>query len=228
VTRDRSTDDLVARLAGDLAPVRLIASLRRQLAAVAAIWAVSGAVVAAWLGIHPLSILARGGIAGALVFLLAIVGFAGVTLALAVRIPGRERLAIGAACGVALGITLALAMGIALAVGGAGGGAAAPWRACAARSMLFAVPPALLATALASRGAPWRPLVAGPGVAVGALALGALLVHLSCPSPSSWHWLVSHAFVPLAAGAPLGLLIAHVFDRLSRGSRLAPVSSQRE
>jgi len=77
-----------------------------------------------------------------------------------------------------------------------------------------------LAIGLALRAAPWRPRVAGLGLAIGATSLGALLVHLSCVSPSPWHWMIAHVLVPLSAAVPLGLLVASVFDRVGRRFRL--------
>lgn len=217
----RASEDLVARLAARLEPVRPVAALHRQVLAVAGVWAASAAAVAAWLGLHPLAVVARGGVSAGLCGALALVGFAGLTLGLASRIPGRERLALAAGGGVALGVGGALALGIFLPGALADAGPLALCMDCAGRSLLLAVPSGLLAAALALRGAPWRPHAAGLGVAVGAVSLGALLVHLSCPSPSAWHWLVAHALGPLAAGVPIGLLAAWALDRIGRRSRLA-------
>jgi len=220
VSGSRSTEELVARLAEDLEPVRPLPPLYRQVLAVAGIWAVSAALVAGWLGMHPLAVIGRGGISTTLTWVLALVGLAGVTLGLACRIPGRERLALAAAGGVALGVLVVTALGLGLPGSVTDAGSLAQCMDCAGRSLLLAVPSGLLAMGLALRGAPWRPGVAGLGLAVGATSLGALLVHLSCPSPSPWHWLVAHALVPLAAGAGIGLLVAWVFGRLGRRSRL--------
>jgi hypothetical protein len=221
VSTSRSTEDLVARLAERLEPVRPVAPLHRQVSGVAAIWAVSGAVVAAWLGLHPLAVLARGGISASLAGVLALVGLAGLTLGLACRIPGRERLVLAAAGGVALGVTVVLAIGLGLPGSIAEASPLAQCMDCVGRSVLFAVPSGLLATLLARRAAPWRPRLAGLALAIGALSLGALLVHLSCPSPSAWHWLVAHALLPLGSGVPLGLLVAWALRRLGQRSRLA-------
>jgi hypothetical protein len=221
VTASRSTEELLARLAEDLEPVRPLAPLHRQVLGVAAIWAVSAALVAAWLGLHPLGVLERGGVSATFAWVLALVGFAGLTLGLACRIPGRERLALAAAGGVAVGVVVVLAVALVLPGSIAEAGPLAQCVDCVGRSLALAVPSGLLAMVLAVRGAPWRARAAGLGLAIGAISLGALLVHLSCPSPSPWHWLVAHALVPLAAGVPLGLLAAWVLHRLGLRSRLA-------
>lgn len=217
----RTTEDLVARLAEDLEPVRPAAPLHRQVLAVAAIWVASAAIVAAWPGLHPLDVLERGRVSATLLGVLALVGFAGLTLGLACRIPGRERVALAAARGAAVGAGVALAGGLVLPGSIAEVRPFAQCFDCVGRSLLLAVPSGVLATFLAFRGAPWRPRAAGLGLAIGAVSLGALLVHLSCPSPSAWHWLIAHVFIPLSAGVLVGLLVAWVLQRLDGRSRLA-------
>lgn len=221
MTPRRSTEELVTRLADHLEPVRPVAPLQRQLLAVAAIFCVSSAGVAAWLGLHPLHVFGRGAISATFVGVLALVGFAGLTLGLARRIPGRERLALAASGAVALGVGVVFALGIFLPGSAREAGPLAQWMGCVGRSLLLAAPSGLLALGLALRGAPWRSRAAGLGLAIGAVSLGAFLVHLSCPSPSAWHWLIAHALVPLASGVPVGLLVAWLLDRRGRRSRLA-------
>jgi hypothetical protein len=212
----RSADDLVSELARDVEPVRALAPLHRQLLAVAGIWAASALAVAGWLGLHPLAALERGAASAAVAWALALVGFAGLTLGLGCRIPGRERLALGAAGGVALGGLAVVAVGLLLPGSIAEAGSLSQCAVCVGRSLLLAIPSGSLALVLALRAAPWRPRVAGLGLAVGGTALGALLVHWSCPSPSPWHGLVAHALLPLASGVPLGLLAAWALERLDR------------
>jgi hypothetical protein len=215
-----STEAFIARLADDLEPVRAVPSLYRQILAVTAIWAGSAAVVASWLGLHPLTVLERGGISTSLVGVLALVGFGGVTLGLACRIPGRERVALAAASGVVLGVVVASVVGLVLPGSLADAGPVAEGMACAERSLLLAIPSGLAAIFLALRGAPWRPRAAGLGLTIGATSLGALLVHLSCPSQSPWHWWLAHALVPLAVGPLIGFLVASVLRHLGLRSRL--------
>jgi hypothetical protein len=216
----RSTEEIVARLADDLAPVRPVASLGVQALAVAAAFAASAAIAAAWLGVHPLDALGRGVVSAALFGALAWIGAAGVALALAARVPGREHLARGGAIGTALGVATVLALTLTapltaaetLAQGGT---------PCFPRSLALAIPCGALAALFSARGAPWRPRAAGIGVGLGAVALGALLVHASCPSQSPVHWLTAHALLPLATGVAAGLLVAWFFARRARAERRA-------
>lgn len=219
MTPGRSSEDFIARLARDLEPVRPVAALRQQLLAVAAIWGASALVVAGWLGLHPLAVLGRDALSATLAVVLVGVGLAGVTLGLVCRIPGQERLALASAGAVAAGV--GIAAGIALVWPGVlADSGLAQSRVCIGRSLLLALPSGALALRLALRGAPWRAVWSGLGLSVGAVALGGLLVHLSCPSPSAWHWLFAHALAPLAAAVPAGLLAGWLLWRLSRPAQL--------
>jgi hypothetical protein len=173
--------------------VHAVAPLHRQILAITAIWAGSAAVVAVWPGLHPLAVLERGGISTTLVWALALVGFAGLTLGLACRIPGRERLALAAAGGAAVGVLVVSAIGLVLPGSAIDAGTFAQGMNC----------------------------VAGLGLTIGATSLGALLVHLSCPSPSPWHWWLAHALVPLVVGVLVGSIVAWVLRHLGLRSRLA-------
>ena len=205
---ERRTEQLVGRLAGGLAPVRPVAALHRQALAVGAAWAATAALAAAWLGVHPLDMMARGALWTRFVLELALIGAAGLVLGLASRIPGRERAA-WLAAGVA-GAGLAGLLGDALALGD--GAFATPLVECAgcyAKALILAVPAGVVAGLLARRAAPWRPALAGVAVALGAAAAGGLVVHLGCPSPYPSHWLMGHALAPLATGALVGLALGY-------------------
>jgi hypothetical protein len=201
--------------------VHAVAPLHRQILAITAIWAGSAAVVAVWPGLHPLAVLERGGISTTLVWALALVGFAGLTLGLACRIPGRERLALAAAGGAAVGVLVVSAIGLVLPGSAIDAGTFAQGMNCVGQSLFLAIPSGLLALVFALRSAPWRPRVAGLGLTIGATSLGALLVHLSCPSPSPWHWWLAHALVPLVVGVLVGSIVAWVLRHLGLRSRLA-------
>jgi hypothetical protein len=214
MTPTRPTEELVHSLSRRLEPVRPVPALGRQGLGVAAVFAATGVVAAAWLGLHPLGVLSRSATSACLTLVLAVLAVSGLTAGLASRIPGRERTA-WAAAGAGVAALAALAL-IALAQPGPVAGAA-PLRGdlrCIARSLLFAVPAGTLAELLARRGAPWRQGGAGVALALGAIGAGALLVHLSCPSPSPWHWLLAHALVPLGAGLPVGVLLGRLLPRL--------------
>lgn len=215
----RSTGELVARLTERLEPVRPVPPLHRQVLAVAGVWALSAAVAAGWLGLHPLAVLERGTVSTTFAWVFALVGFAGLTLGLACLIPGRERVARAAAAGVALGVSIVVGVGLLLPGSVTETGSLAQCMDCVGTSLLFAGPPGLAALWLALRGAAWRSRAAGFGLAIGATSLGAFLVHLSCLSPSAWHWLVAHAVLPLASGVPAGFLLAWVLQRAAARSR---------
>jgi hypothetical protein len=217
----RPTEAVVARLARDLAPVRPMPALRRQTAAIAAIFAATSGVALVWLGLHPLDALARGGVSAALACALALIGAGGLALGLAGRVPGRERLALGAGIAAALGLLAIAAVGfvvpdpIARAI-------AREWQSdCFVRSLLLAVPLGVVAARLSLRGAPWRPAATGVSLALGAAALGSLLVHAACPSPNASHWLAAHSLLPLATGAAVGALAAWRLARRARRGRAA-------
>lgn len=217
----RSTEEIVARLVDGIEPVRRVSAIRWQVVRVAAIWVATAALAALWMGMHPLATLERGGISAGIAAVLALVGFAGLTLGLALRIPGRERLAGVAAGGVALGLGTVGAIAFALPGSVADAGSLAQCMDCTGRAVLLAIPSGLIAMAVALRGAGWRPALTGLALATGATSLGALVVHLSCQSQNPWHWLIAHALLPVVMGIPIGILAAWVFDRIARRSARA-------
>ena len=219
MSRSRSTEELVARLVEGLDPVRPVAPLSLQILAVGGIWVATAAAVAVWLGLHPLGVLERGGISATVAAMLAWLGASGLLLGLACRIPGRERLAGGAAAGLAGGASILGAVLLALRDGPVDPFAQSA--SCIGRSILLAAPSGLLAMALTLRGAQWRPWVTGLGLATGAASLGGLLVHLSCPSPDAWHWLLAHALAPASAGLLLGSVAAWILGEIGHRSASA-------
>ncbi len=210
----RSNEDLVARLAEGLEPVRPVAPVSLQALAVGGIWLATAAALAVWQGVHPLSVLERGGISATLAAILAVLGASGLTLGFACRIPGRERLAWGAAAGLAAGASVLGA--VLLTLPEVPVDAFAQSGSCIRRSIFLAAPSGLLALALALRGAQWRPWVAGLSLWIGAASLGGLLVHASCASPDAWHWLLAHALAPASAGLLLGTLAGWALEGIRR------------
>jgi hypothetical protein len=214
VTEERTTEDLLSRLGDDLEPVRPIPTLVRQIGSVAAVWVVSALALALFSGMRPWLLFERGASSTLVTLALALVGIGGVGLGLALRIPGREAAARATAVCVGLG---ALVLGSAawlIAGHEVGWSLVAGCIGCTVESLGLAFPAAIVAFALALRAAPWRRGAAGVGLAIGAAALGALLVHASCASSDPVHWLVAHALLPLACGVPFGLLAAWAFERL--------------
>jgi hypothetical protein len=221
----RSSEELVAELAGALEPVRPVAPLRGQLAAIALAWAATAAALALFAGARPIAVVARGPTSTTILAALALIGGAGATLGLASRIPGRERVVRAAAAALCAGAAVLLGLAALLAGGRLEPGLFAHGQRCMDRSFLLAVPSAALAALFAARGAPWHALASALGIAVGASALGGLLVHLTCPSPDPWHWLLAHALVPAAGGASIGLAAGWLLIRRRDAREARPRSS---
>lgn len=217
----QSTEQLVARLVDGLEPVERIPPMRWQLLRVAAIWAATVALIAVWMGVHPVAVLERGWISAGIAVALLLVGIAGLTTALAGRIPGCEHLAIGAAAGIAVGLGIVATVAVSMPGSVADVGTFAQCMDCAGRSFLLAIPSGLIAMALALRGSDWRPALTGLALGTGATSLGALLVHMSCRSENPWHWLVAHALMPVLFGITIGFLSGWIFARIAKRSAAA-------
>jgi negative regulator of sigma F NrsF-like protein len=205
------TEELVTLLVRDLEPTRRIPRLRAQLAALLGVGALVILVVVAYRGLRPdaLALLLSGEAFTFVAAGLLVAALGACASALAFARPDRDRLARGGLlCG---------AGGLALAAGTAAlcfaeapstaGGAAAVHAAlsCSVSGILFAVPLSILAAFLVSTGAPRRLGMTAAVTALGATAFGALAVHLTCPSPSVWHWITAHALAPVLGAV---LLIA--------------------
>ncbi len=214
--------ELVHALAQDLEPVRPIPRLRHVALGVLAVWGVAAALGIVWLGVRPELIqtsLLRGG--SAVIFgALGVAGLAGLFGALALGVPGRERLA---ASGVALA---ALAFALAAAVG-----TVLLWShpitdlqvtrrelICIGVALGVGLLPALAMVLFLSRAAPFRPLMAVVVAGAGAASLGAVVSHATCPNAAGLHLLVGHALTPAVGVALLLLPLAFLLARLSRPS----------
>lgn len=213
----RVTDELIADLSRDLRPVRPIARPAVAALCVAVGFAVSVTLPGVALRADLAAKLAEAG-----AFLLVALGLAGVAVggiasALAAREPGREGveragravLAIAGAAG-----PLALLLGHLAGHGGA----EPPLRgdaACLARGFALGALPAALACWLVARGAATRPLAAAAFSGAGAIAAGALAVHLGCGADGTRHVLLAHALAP-AAAALLALPLAPLLARWRR------------
>lgn len=211
--RDRSAETraLTERLSRDLEPVRRIPRLRTVLAGVVAL----AGLAAAWALQH------SGGLRSDLVAItsqhpgfaviglgLAAMGLGGLVSAVAASVPGREALA---------------RFGAVLLVGGAGVGlVAAPgwillysagissWPGagelmCLRGAMWVALLPSAAVVAFVFWAAPRRPVWAGILGVTGAVALGAIAMHASCPDDGAAHWIMGHAMAPVV-GAALAVL----------------------
>ncbi len=215
------TRDLIRDLANDLAPVKALPRVRFVAAAVLLLWLAIGVVGVAVQGLAPtfwqtltMPVSAGGIFAGLL-----IAGIGGVLAALALAVPGRERLARAAFALGGAGMAIAAGVGIALI-------ARSPlveWRMpeahdlpCLITALVVGLVPALALGWFGGRAAPFRPLAIAIAAATGAAALGGSVAQATCAADDPIHLMLSHVIVP-AVGAfafALPLLIA-----IRRGER---------
>ncbi len=216
-----STSDLVGRLSRELGPVRRIPRLRQAAGGIALLWLGAGALALALRGVRP-DLLEQLQPTSAFVVILmglGLVAVGGVVAALATSVPGR----VGAArVSLALGFggVMLAALGGAILVLREAGPAplACPLKndlACFTVACLLALPPALGVLAFVSRGALYRPLITVLVAATGAVALGALLVHVSCPESNPRHIILSHVLAPLGGALLLTLPFRAALKRMS-------------
>lgn len=210
---ERSSEGLIRELVGQLAPVRPIPRLRRAAIGVAGLWLLMGALILAMRDLRPdlLNVIGTGAAFVSILGGLGLVGLGGIVTALAVSVPGREGAArLGLALGLG-GVLLSAGVGTFLVVREAGPEPlVCPFEndlACFAVSCLLALPPALAVLTFVSRGSPFRPLIAVLCAASGAVALGAMLVHLTCPELSPRHIILSHVLAPVGGA----LLLTYPF-----------------
>lgn len=209
------TRELIRDLAADLGPVRPLPRVRFVAAAVLLLWLAIGVVGVAVKGLAPtfLETLAMPVSAGGIFAGLLVAGLGGVLAALALAIPGRERLARLAFALGGAGMAIAAGVGFALI-------ARSPlveWRwpaasdlPCLATALVVGLVPALALGWFAGRAAPFRPLAIALAAAAGAAALGGSVAQATCPAADPMHLMLGHVIVP-AVGAfalTLPLLVA--------------------
>jgi hypothetical protein len=214
------TENLIDRLAANLEPVRPMTPLPVTLAAVLGTAFVVGCVVLATY--HPkqelwTTFLSDRTYASVLVGLL-LAGAGGCLGTLASVIPGREPLVRG-------GMLTAVG-GLLLAIGAAA--VATPWASldlsgvagshlmCIARGACFAVIPAAAVLYAATRGWSGRPETTVFLALVGTGAVGALLVHLTCPAIEPLHVLCTHTSTPLLMAVTLTAVLLPMMRRWAR------------
>ncbi len=213
----RRIEDVVARLVDEAEPVRRSPAIRTQLFRVAVVWFATGLAVSLSSGLHPVDVVERSGISAIIAVVLIVAGFAGLTSGLAIRIPGRERLARTAEFGLLAALALVPIAWFLVSSSGARD-PASPWGRCTGHSLLFSIPAGAVAFVLALRGAAFRATQTGVALSIGAVALGSLLVHASCPSPEPWHWLIEHLLGPAALALPIGLAAGALLGSRSRAA----------
>jgi hypothetical protein len=214
------TERLLALLVRDLEPTRRIPRLRAQLAALLGAGGLSMLLVVVYRGLRPdaLALLLSGPFGLVAASLLA-AALGACAAALASVRPDRDRLARGALlCGGGLSLAAATA---ALCFAGPPSGAPGAEAAraalvCSLSGILFALPLSVLAAFLVSIGAPRRLGLNAAVTALGTTAFGALAVHLTCPSPSVWHWVTAHAMAPVLGAVLLAGPVRALTLRLER------------
>lgn len=203
-----TTDDLVRRLTRELRPVRRVPRLRTVLlgTGIAGLTALAVAVLVR--GVDPALVADRLGdpvFTGVLLALL-VLGPASAVGALAASIPGREvarRVAADVAC-LAAGAVLVPVVLLALRDPDFGRGFSGGL-ACQAWSLGLGLLPMVPVVVFVARALPRHPWLTAFGAGVAGVAVGALVVHLSCPSRDPAHLLIAHALTPVLGGLLLSL-----------------------
>ena len=203
-----ATDELIRRLMRELRPVRRVPRFRTVLlgTAMAGIAALAVAVLARGVDAARVAAsLADPVYAGVLAGLL-VLGPAASVAALAAAVPGREvarRIAADLACLAAGGVLVPAALLVVrdpdFTRGLAGGLSCPLW------SLGLGLLPVVPVVVFAARALPRHPWLTALGAAVAGVAVGTLVVHLSCPSRDPAHLLLAHAVTPVLGGLLLSL-----------------------
>jgi len=216
--REEGAEGLIEALARNVRPVTPVASLRWQVAMVAALSLGLSFALVEGRGLRPPGLaLVQGPTPFALVALgLTLAGIGLVTAALAYARPGREGTGRRALAASALGLLISVGSASLVLRASAGGGEALFGGVleipCVVLSIGLSLPAALLVTYLAASAAPLRPAATAFLAACGATAFGTFAAHLTCRTPGAWHVITSHAATPLLGG----LLMARPVLRLLR------------
>jgi hypothetical protein len=219
---ERSTRALIDRLSRELEPVQPISSLRRMAAVLLFVWLATGAPVLLWRGMRDdLAGVALGTPSfSAILATLLLMAVGGVVSALALCVPGREGTARAGAGLVALGllgsVALALAPIFEAATPGYLAGSLRYDATCLGVACGLAVPVVYFLLGFGHRGAVFAALPTAAAMGMGAVAAGAVFVHLMCGEACARHLIGSHALAPLLGGLILAFP-GHLFLRRARG-----------
>jgi uncharacterized membrane protein len=209
---------LISRLVEDLEPVRPLPPIRQAFAWILALWAaLLGVVLWSKQGELGVSFLFENRIYLASFSGLVVAAIGGTTSALAAGIPGRERLE---GSGMLLALVGLAAAALACGIGIASLGALAPASPegvdakCFGESALLSLLPAGVILGFLVRGWAAKPVRAAWIALLGAGALGALIVHVSCSFLAPRHLLVSHLSVPVVLALlgvyPLAVMLRRI------------------
>ena len=221
---ERQTRDLIRDLAGDLAPVQPLPRVRFVAGAVLLLWLAIGVVGVAVLGLAPtfwetLTMpLSPGGIFAGLL----VAGTGGVIAALALAIPGRERLARAGFTLGGAGLAISAGVGLVLLVRSP----LIEWRwpeghdlSCLVNALVVGLVPALALGWFAGRAAPYRPIAIALAAATGAAALGGSVAKAACPADDPMHLMLGHVIVPAVGAFVLALPLLVAIRRGERARR---------
>lgn len=216
------TRALIRDLASDLTPVKALPRIRFVAAAVLLLWLAIGLVGIGVKGLAPTfwETLAMPVSAGGIFAGLLVAGLGGIFAALALAVPGRERLArAGLALGGA-GMAIAAGVGFALL-------ARSPlveWRlpvghdlSCLVTAIAVGLVPALALSWFGGRAAPFRPLTIALAAAAGAAALGGSVAQATCSAEEAMHLMLAHVLVPMVGAFVLTLPLLVAMRRTQRG-----------
>ncbi len=213
------TDELVRRLTRELRPVRRLPRLRTVLLGMGLAGLLALAVVVLVRGVDPALLaerLADPVFAGVLAALLLLAPAAAVAT-LAASVPGRgvaRRIAFDLAClsvgAVLVPVVLGMLRDPQFGRGFTGG------VACQAWSLGLGLVPVVPVVVFVARALPRHPWLTAAGAGMAGVAVGALAVHLSCPSRDPAHLLIAHALTPVLGGLLLLLPLLFLWRMLRK------------
>ena len=219
---DRSTESLLRELSRDLEPVRPIPRLHR----------VALGAVGALVGVLALHALVGGGLPGlvpgvawgdgaywVVLIGLTLVAAGPLGTALTGAVPGRESAARSGRVVALLGAGLLGSGGVWWLV--ASGAPEPAWPlasslGCAGRAAGLALAPGAVLGLFLGRAMARRPLVRATWASVGAVALGAIVVHTTCPDGGTLHVPLGHCVAPWLAALVLAFPLSLVARRVAR------------
>ncbi|MFQ5417290.1 MAG: hypothetical protein ACE5FL_09615 [Myxococcota bacterium] len=219
----RSTDQLIHDLAQAPPPVRPIPRLRSVTLVLVAAWLLAAVGMFAMVPAltQTISTIPWGDPRFVSILVgLALIGAGGTPYALADAVPGREGVARAGAAATVIGVALAAGGGLWALAGSSSHAASdlATGAACLGKAGGLAMLPILVAAFFLARGAAAHPLV-NAGLAVTAtVALGAVVVHVSCRVGGPLHALVGHALAPMVLGFALAVPVRRLVRRLGARS----------
>ena len=218
---EERSEELIRELAQDLEPVRPLPPLRFVVGGLLGLWGLVAAVGVVVLGARPdltEAWLGRGGVA--FVFGgLGLAGAAGLVAAVALGVPGRERLVRASVLAAGAGMVLAAGGGSVLFLESPMPWNGSGWSAdfgCLAVAMAVGVLPAAGIVAFAGRAAPFRPFVLVVAAAASAAALGTVAAQTSCPMPDLRHLFTGHVLAPAAGALVLTTPLLVALRRIGR------------